>query len=111
LLLALNGIGMGLMSAPNSAAVMNAVPASERGAASGMRATGMNAGLVLSLGGFFTRWRSAWRAGCRAPCTPDVGGERAEPLDKPRGPVPGTDRLRGPDTPAFRTAPRDQARS
>jgi EmrB/QacA subfamily drug resistance transporter len=54
LLLALNGIGMGLMSAPNSAAVMNAVPASERGAASGMRAAGMNAGLVLSLGGFFT---------------------------------------------------------
>lgn len=54
MLLALNGIGMGLMSAPNSAAVMNAVPASERGAASGMRATGMNAGLVLSLGGFFT---------------------------------------------------------
>ena len=54
LLLALNGIGMGLMSAPNSAAVMNAVPAAERGTASGMRATGMNAGMVLSLGGFFT---------------------------------------------------------
>jgi EmrB/QacA subfamily drug resistance transporter len=54
LLLALNGIGMGLMSAPNSAAVMNAVPATERGAASGVRATGMNAGMVLSMGGFFT---------------------------------------------------------
>jgi MFS family permease len=54
LLLAFNGIGMGLMAAPNSAAIMNAVPASERGAASGVRATGMNAGMVLSMGGFFT---------------------------------------------------------
>jgi MFS family permease len=54
LLLALNGIGMGLMAAPNSAAIMNAVPASQRGAASGVRATGMNAGMVLSMGGFFT---------------------------------------------------------
>jgi EmrB/QacA subfamily drug resistance transporter len=53
-LLALNGIGMGLMAAPNSAAIMNAVPASARGAASGIRATGMNAGMVLSMGGFFT---------------------------------------------------------
>lgn len=53
-LLALNGIGMGLMAAPNSAAIMNSVPASERGAASGVRATGMNAGMVLSMGGFFT---------------------------------------------------------
>jgi MFS family permease len=54
LLLGFNGIGMGLMAAPNSAAIMNAVPASERGAASGIRATGMNAGMVLSMGGFFT---------------------------------------------------------
>jgi MFS family permease len=53
-LLALNGIGMGLMAAPNTAAIMNAVPASQRGAASGIRATGMNAGMVVSMGGFFT---------------------------------------------------------
>jgi EmrB/QacA subfamily drug resistance transporter len=53
-LLALNGIGMGLMAAPNSAAIMNAVPSDQRGAASGIRATGMNAGMVLSMGGFFT---------------------------------------------------------
>jgi MFS family permease len=53
-LLAFNGIGMGLMAAPNSAAIMNAVPAGQRGAASGIRATGMNAGMVLSMGGFFT---------------------------------------------------------
>jgi MFS family permease len=54
ILLALNGIGMGLMAAPNSAAIMNAVPADQRGAASGIRATGMNAGMVISMGGFFT---------------------------------------------------------
>jgi MFS family permease len=53
LLLAVNGIGMGLMAAPNAAAIMNAVPGAQRGAASGIRATGMNAGMVLSMGGFF----------------------------------------------------------
>jgi hypothetical protein len=30
------------------------VPASQRGAASGIRATGMNAGMVISMGAFFT---------------------------------------------------------
>jgi len=54
LLIALIGIGMGLTSAPNAAAIMNAVPADQRGAASGVRATGMNGGSVLSMGGFFT---------------------------------------------------------
>jgi MFS family permease len=34
--------------------MMNSVPAAQRGAASGVRATGMNAGMVLSMGGFFT---------------------------------------------------------
>ncbi len=53
-LLAVNGIGSGLMAAPNSAAIMNSVPPDERGAASGVRATGMNAGMVLSMGGFFS---------------------------------------------------------
>jgi EmrB/QacA subfamily drug resistance transporter len=52
--LAVIGIGFGLVTAPNAAAIMNAVPASARGAASGVRATGMNAGQVLSMGGFFT---------------------------------------------------------
>jgi MFS family permease len=53
-LLAVNGIGSGLVAAPNAAAIMNSVPAPSRGAASGVRATGMNAGMVLSMGGFFT---------------------------------------------------------
>jgi EmrB/QacA subfamily drug resistance transporter len=54
LLLFLNGVGSGLFSAPNGTQTMNDVPASERGQASGIRATAMNAGQVLSIGIFFT---------------------------------------------------------
>ncbi|HVV25947.1 MAG TPA: MFS transporter [Candidatus Saccharimonadales bacterium] len=50
----LNGAGSGLFAAPNSSGIMNAVPPSERGQASGMRATTMNAGMVLSIGIFFS---------------------------------------------------------
>ncbi|PSR22171.1 MAG: MFS transporter [Sulfobacillus acidophilus] len=48
------GVGMGLFASPNSAAIMNSVPARYRGVASGMRATFMNAGQMLSMGIFFT---------------------------------------------------------
>jgi MFS family permease len=53
-LLVLNGIGSGLFSAPNTTAIMNSVPASQRGAASGMRGTFFNAGSSLSIGIFFS---------------------------------------------------------
>jgi MFS family permease len=53
-LLALNGIGSGLFSAPNTTAIMNSVPADQRGAASGMRATFQNSGFSLSIGVFFS---------------------------------------------------------
>jgi MFS family permease len=53
-LLVLNGIGSGLFSAPNTTAIMNSVPADQRGAASGMRATFFNSGTSLSIGVFFT---------------------------------------------------------
>lgn len=53
-LLFLNGVASGLFSAPNATQTMNAVPASERGQAAGIRATAMNAGQVLSIGIFFT---------------------------------------------------------
>ena len=53
-LLLANGIGSGLFAAPNTAEIMNAVPARQRGAASGMRATFQNAGFVLSIGLFFS---------------------------------------------------------
>lgn len=54
LIILLQGIGSGLFASPNSAAIMNSVPSSERGQASGMRATTMNAGMVLSIGVFFS---------------------------------------------------------
>jgi MFS family permease len=54
LILLLNGIGMGLFASPNSAAVMNSLPRSQRGAGAGMLATFMNTASVLSIGVFFT---------------------------------------------------------
>jgi MFS family permease len=53
-LLLLMGIASGLFAAPNTTAIMNSVPARERGQASGMRATFMNSGQVLSIGLFFS---------------------------------------------------------
>jgi hypothetical protein len=53
-LLVLNGIGSGLFSSPNTTAIMNSVPAHQRGAASGMRGTFFNAGSSLSIGIFFS---------------------------------------------------------
>src|ERR1022692_2836178 len=54
ILIFLAGAGMGLFSAPNAAAIMNSVPARQRGAASGMLATFQNSGFVLSIGIFFS---------------------------------------------------------
>ncbi|MCW2883250.1 MAG: transporter [Streptosporangiaceae bacterium] len=54
LLIFLNGVGFGLFQAPNATAIMNSVPAGQRGAAGGMAATFMNAGMVLSIGVFFS---------------------------------------------------------
>ncbi len=54
LLLLVNGIGSGLFTAPNTAGIMNSVPAGQRGVASGMRATFQNPGFVLSIGLFFS---------------------------------------------------------
>ncbi len=53
-LLLMNGIGMGLFAAPNMTGIMNSVPPENRGAASGMRATFQNGGMVLSVGVFFS---------------------------------------------------------
>jgi MFS family permease len=54
LLVALNGLGMGLFTSPNRAEMMNSVPADARGAAGGMIATFMNSASVLSIGIFFS---------------------------------------------------------
>jgi MFS family permease len=53
-LIFLNGLGGGIFTAPNTAAIMSSVPAAERGAASGIRATVTNAGMSLSIGIFFS---------------------------------------------------------
>ena len=50
----LNGVGSGLFAAPNTSAIMNSVPARERGMASGMRGTFFNSGTSLSIGIFFS---------------------------------------------------------
>jgi MFS family permease len=49
-----NGVGSGLFASPNTSAIMSAVPASQRGSASGMRATFQNSGMALSIGIFFS---------------------------------------------------------
>jgi MFS family permease len=54
LLLTLNGISIGLFSAPNRAAVMNSLPPWRRGVGSGMASTAVFSALVLSTGIFFS---------------------------------------------------------
>jgi MFS family permease len=53
-ILLVNGLGMGLFSSPNRAAVMNSLPAGARGAGAGMNATFQNSAMVLSIGFFFS---------------------------------------------------------
>ncbi len=54
LILLLNGISMGMFASPNRAAVMNSLPAPDRGAGGGMNQTFQNSAQVLSIGIFFT---------------------------------------------------------
>jgi MFS family permease len=54
LLIFCNGVGSGLFASPNTSAIMSSVPARDRGAASGMRATFQNSGMSLSIGIFFS---------------------------------------------------------
>ena len=48
------GVGQGMFAAPNTTSVMNSVPADQRGAASGMRATFQNGASLVSIGIFFS---------------------------------------------------------
>jgi MFS family permease len=54
LMVLLNGIGGGMFSAPNQAAIMNSVAADQRGGAAGIQAAFQNTGFVLSIGVFFS---------------------------------------------------------
>ena len=49
-----NGVGGGMFAAPNTTAIMNSVPADQRGGAAGIQAAFMNTGMVLSIGVFFS---------------------------------------------------------
>ncbi|HTK11167.1 MAG TPA: MFS transporter [Ktedonobacteraceae bacterium] len=53
-LLVIMGLAMGLFSVPNTTALMNSVPGNQRGAASGMNATALNAASVISMAVFFS---------------------------------------------------------
>src|SRR5580700_6774318 len=53
-ILALNGIGMGMFASPNRAGIMNSLPPERRGVGAGMSATFQNSAMVLSIGIFFT---------------------------------------------------------
>jgi len=48
------GVGQGMFAAPNTSSVMSSVPADQRGAASGMRATFQNGASLVSIGVFFS---------------------------------------------------------
>jgi MFS family permease len=54
LLIFLFAVGMGMFFSPNQAAVMNSLPADQRGAGAGMLNTFQNSAQVLSMGLFFT---------------------------------------------------------
>ena len=54
LLIFLFAVGMGMFFSPNQAAVMNSLPADQRGAGAGMLNTFQNSATVLSMGLFFT---------------------------------------------------------
>ncbi|HVO55360.1 MAG TPA: MFS transporter [Solirubrobacterales bacterium] len=49
-----NGVSMGMFASPNRAAVMNSLPAADRGAGGGMNQTFQNSAQVISIGIFFT---------------------------------------------------------
>ena len=54
IILLILGCGMGMFSAPNTTAIMNSVPANQRGASSGMRSTLQNTGSAMSMTLYFT---------------------------------------------------------
>jgi MFS family permease len=81
LLLFLNGCGMGMFAAPNASSVMSAVPAENRGAASGMLTTLQNAGQQLSLAIFFTVVIVGLTNGLGSGAQSVLGGAGVPPVD------------------------------
>ena len=110
----LNGLGGGIFTAPNTAAIMSSVPAAQRGAASGVRATFFNAGSSLSIGVFFSLMivglantlPSAMSSGLQAQGVSGIGRARRGQPAAGRQPVRGVPRLQ----PDRRTARRRRVR-
>ena len=80
-LLFVNGCGMGMFAAPNASSVMSAVPAENRGAASGMLTTLQNAGQQLSLAIFFTVVIIGLSNGLGSGAQSVLGGAGVPPVD------------------------------
>lgn len=59
----LSGVGSGMFGAPNRTAIMNSVPADQRGSASGMAGMLQNAGNSLSTGIFFSLMVTGFASG------------------------------------------------
>lgn len=59
----LSGVGSGMFGAPNRTAIMNSVPADQRGSASGMAGMLQNAGTSLSTGIFFSLMITGFASG------------------------------------------------
>jgi len=93
LALLIMGIGNGMFSSPNAAAIMNSVPPDERGVTSGMMSTLINSGFVLSMGMFFT----IIVVGLTAAFPPALAGAltaaNASPLIPPMSAIPPTGAL------------------
>jgi MFS family permease len=53
-ILFVNGVAFGMFASPNTAGIMNSLPARFRGVGSGMRATFLNTGMPISIGIFFS---------------------------------------------------------
>jgi MFS family permease len=62
-ILLLIGVSMGMFASPNRAAVMNSLPAGDRGAGGGMNQTFQNSAQVISIGIFFTLMVIGFAAG------------------------------------------------
>ena len=61
---------MGLFASPNRAAIMNSLPADQRGAGAGMSTTFQNSAMVLSIGIFFSLMIIGLSSGLPEPCRP-----------------------------------------
>ncbi|MFC4942820.1 MFS transporter [Pseudonocardia sp. GCM10023141] len=68
-ILLLSGLSMGCFASPNRAAVMNSLPARDRGAGGGMNSTFQNSAQVFSIGIFFTLMISGLAAALPAALT------------------------------------------